>query len=287
CLRPGLQQCGVAGAAQRSPPRSGEPRGSLPPPPRGPAPPRRRSAPRYHLRSSAARAGERGPRRPRPPPPERPPTGACAATSYTHRLSDCLERSLVPTCNKQCHSESGHDLTPATLYDEAPWWERARLHERIALALEDDHRYGVAPPLASLAHHFNAALPSGSAAKTVDYATRAGEQARDRLAYEEAVDWFRVALNALAQTVPLDASRHCRLSIALASAQAKCGRATEALAALNAAANQAGALGASGDLMHAAVEFEEVAWRLGLSGAGAVTLLRKALRLSELDDDIS
>ena len=121
------------------------------------------------------------------------------------------------------HYEFGHVLTRDTLYDEIPLLERARLHERIGLALEDEHRYRVTPPLATLAHHFNAALPSGPGAKAVDYATRAGEQARAGLAYEEAVGWFRVALNALTQTAPLDASRQCRLGIALASAQAKSG----------------------------------------------------------------
>jgi DNA-binding CsgD family transcriptional regulator len=202
-------------------------------------------------------------------------------------LNEALAAAIVATGNHPGHYQFAHVLTRDALYDELPWLERARLHERIALAMEDDHRYRVTPPLAALAHHFNAALPSGPGAKAIDYATRAGEQARAGLVYEEAVGWFRVALNALGQTEPLNAGRQCRLSIALASAQAKCGHTSEALAALNSAAKQAGILGASGDLLHAAIEFEDVAWRLGLSGVGAVPLLQEALRLSELGDDIS
>ena len=201
-------------------------------------------------------------------------------------LSEALAAPIIAAGMQPGHYEFGHVLTRDTLYDEIPLLERARLHERIGLALEDEHRYSVTPPLATLAHHFNAALPSGPGAKAVDYATRAGEQARAGLAYEEAVGWFRVALNALTQTAPLDASRQCRLGIALASAQAKSGQPTEALAALNAVASQAEMLGASGDLMRAAIEFEEVAWRLGLPSAGAVQLLQEALRLTDPGDDI-
>jgi predicted ATPase len=102
-------------------------------------------------------------------------------------LDEALAAPIVATENQPGYYEFAHVLTRDTLYDEIPWLERARLHERIGLALEDQHRYSVGPPLATLARHFNAALPWGPSAKAVDYATRAGEQARAGLAYEEAV----------------------------------------------------------------------------------------------------
>ena len=163
------------------------------------------------------------------------------------------------------------------MYDEIPALERARLHQRIANALETDYQHNLEPHLWLLAHHFNAALPGGSGAKAIAYAIAAGEQARRRLAHAEAARCFSLALNALDQSGSLDAELRCKLTIALGRAQLRSGHPLSALRSLSEAASRASHLSARNEMAEAATEFEEVSWRLGLPGADAVRLLEVCL----------
>jgi DNA-binding NarL/FixJ family response regulator len=136
-----------------------------------------------------------------------------------------------------------------------------------------------------LAHHFNAALPAGSAAKAADYAMLAAQEANARTAYEEAARCLSLALDATAQSTLVDARLRCRLTIARAVARMKSGHALAALEDLTEAAHEARHLDAADDLARAAIEFEEVAWRLGLPGERAQRLLESALaQIGDGDD---
>ncbi len=132
--------------------------------------------------------------------------------------------------------------------------------------------------LAALAHHYGAALPGGDPRKAAHYAERAAEQADALFAYEEAVRYRRVALQALeGSDAPDDAAHRCRLLIALGEAQVKAGENLPAAAVLERAAASAKALGLSPDLARAALAFEEATWRPGIPGDAAARLLRDAL----------
>jgi hypothetical protein len=178
-------------------------------------------------------------------------------------------------------------LTRDTLYDELPVLERARLHERVGLALEANHRDHLAPHLGALAHHFSAAVPVGSSAKAIACAIAAGEQARAQLAYEEAARCFGLALSVLDHAAVPDAELRRKLVISLATAQMKSGHAVRAVDALTEAANQASHVGAASDLAQAAIELEEAAWRLGLPGMRAVGLLERSLEQLPRHDGIT
>jgi len=199
-------------------------------------------------------------------------------------LGEALAARIIQNSTEVGCYEFDHVLTRDTLYEEMPSLERARVHRRVGVALEDQHQHNLHPYLSQLAYHFNAALPGGSSTKAVAYAMQAGQQARARLAYEEAARCFGLALNALDLTAPLDAGLRCKLAIALGSAQMKSGQTIQAVEVLIDAASRANHLGAMSDLAEAAIEFEEVAWRLGLPGASAVRLLEVSLdRLDEAD----
>jgi class 3 adenylate cyclase/ketosteroid isomerase-like protein len=88
-----------------------------------------------------------------------------------------------------------HALVRQALLAEVGSVKRIRLHQRIAAALEADTDAGDAH-LADLARHTFECAYAGAAAKAVDYARRAGEQAMARLAYEEAADLFDRAIQA-------------------------------------------------------------------------------------------
>jgi DNA-binding CsgD family transcriptional regulator len=199
-------------------------------------------------------------------------------------LDEALAARIIERLHEPGWYQFAHVLTRDTLYDELPALERARLHQRVGAALEADHRHHLAPYLSLLAYHFIAALPAGSSAQAIAYAMQAAEEARARLAYEEAARCLDLALSALEQTAPLDAKLRCKLTIALGSARMKSGQTLAALEALTDAASEASYLGAASELAQAAIDFEEVAWRMGLRDGRAMRLLEQSLhQVSETD----
>lgn len=131
-----------------------------------------------------------------------------------------------------------HALVRSTLYEELPTAARLRQHRRIGLTLE--RRVGAA--LVDLAHHFVEAAPLGEAGRAVDYARRAGDHARDDLAFEEAASHYEHALAALDLVGDADAALRCDLQIALGDVlnHARDRRYREVLAAAAASARSLG-----------------------------------------------
>ncbi len=113
-------------------------------------------------------------------------------------LDDALAAQVV-------RERSGHDgtyefvhaLIRQTLYGELATPRRVRLHRRILDALEQGFAERIDEHLAELAYHAYQAAPGGDVAKAVDYATRAGDSAMERTAYEEAARSYEMALLAL------------------------------------------------------------------------------------------
>lgn len=85
-----------------------------------------------------------------------------------------------------------HALVRSTLLEELSTTRRVRLHREIGEALE---RGGDASA-AELAHHFAEAAAAGVADKALEHAVRAAEEAHDRLAYDEVVHFYDLALEA-------------------------------------------------------------------------------------------
>lgn len=91
-----------------------------------------------------------------------------------------------------------HALIRATLYGELSSPRRVRLHSRIAEAIERAIEDGAGPPrLTELAHHFTQSASTDAVDKAVDYAMRAGDQAAQSLAHEEAIRLYGMALHSL------------------------------------------------------------------------------------------
>jgi DNA-binding SARP family transcriptional activator len=88
-----------------------------------------------------------------------------------------------------------HALVRETLYDELSVLRRARLHRRVGEALEDR---GGADPL-ELAHHFWRAESAGAAGKALEHVIRAADHAIGHLAYEQAEEQLRRALELVAR----------------------------------------------------------------------------------------
>ncbi len=86
-----------------------------------------------------------------------------------------------------------HALVHETLYAEVSASRRVRLHRRIADAIATRRPDDVT----ALAHHYQQAAVGGDVEKAIEYSTRAGDQARARLAYDQAVVFYRQALELL------------------------------------------------------------------------------------------
>jgi predicted ATPase len=150
-----------------------------------------------------------------------------------------------------------HALIEATLYDELSSARRAQWHRRIAEVIEDLYRTNLEPYLGQLAHHFFAAAQKDTLDRAIAYAAAAGARALSLLAYEEAVQHFKRALQALEGMVPLNQAKYCQMLLALGDAQRQAGDVQDAMTTFQRAADLARTLGLAQELAQAALGFEE------------------------------
>jgi DNA-binding SARP family transcriptional activator len=111
-------------------------------------------------------------------------------------LLDAIEEAVVAGMVRDVVGAPGtytfaHALVRRALYDEPSVLRRARIHRRVAEALEASDG---AVDVAGIAMHYLAAAADGVADKAIAYAARAGEQAIEHVAYEEAVRFYEKAL---------------------------------------------------------------------------------------------
>jgi DNA-binding CsgD family transcriptional regulator/tetratricopeptide (TPR) repeat protein len=170
-----------------------------------------------------------------------------------------------------------HAFTQEAAYRSLLMPRRCDLHRRVALALETLFADRLEEYYGQLAHHFLEAAEGVEVGQAIDYARRAGARAMTLAAYEEAVRFHQMALQALGRQAPADEAQHCTLLLALGAAQRKAGQSPQALDTLKEAADIARGLGLSEHLARAALEFEHTTWTARLPTAPAVRLLEEAL----------
>ena len=109
-----------------------------------------------------------------------------------------------------------HALINHTLYESLTAARRARMHQRVAQALEDLYGPDSDEHLGELALHWRLATVVVDRPKAAAYAARAGQQALDRLAPAEAARLFGDAVELLGAG---DTVERCRVLIGLGAAQ--------------------------------------------------------------------
>jgi DNA-binding SARP family transcriptional activator/tetratricopeptide (TPR) repeat protein len=115
-----------------------------------------------------------------------------------------------------------HALVRAALYEGLPTASRVELHQRAGHAIESVHHAHLHDHLPALASHFTQAGLSENA-RALDYSARAGSRALDQLAHNEAVTWFRQALDLLDASEDANETRRSELLILLGEAQRRIG----------------------------------------------------------------
>ena len=151
-----------------------------------------------------------------------------------------------------------HNLIRMTLYDELRPARRRLMHRIVGNAVEVSRRSDIDAVLPELARHF---LAAGDINRAIDYATRAGQRADALLAFEDAVQFFQAALDAVEQRPQPDDAARCRLLLLLGEALRKANAFPRALATLRDAAELATALGEPKLCARAALAYEQAAWR--------------------------
>ena len=171
-----------------------------------------------------------------------------------------------------------HALIRDTLYDALPAGRRLDLHRRTVDAIEAIVGPDPAIRLSELAHHSFCALPLVDADVAVAYAQRAGAQASELLAHEEAARLYRSALDALASRVAPDKTLELALTLSLGDALARAGEMPDARDAFLRAAVLARATGDPDGLARAALGYGgRIVWTRAGGNQLVVSLLEEAL----------
>ena len=139
-------------------------------------------------------------------------------------VSEGVEHGVVEEAGALGSYRFAHILIRETLYEGLTAAKRMRLHRRAGEVLEEMFSANLETRLAELAHHWFKAAQAGDAKKTMQYATKAAEQAASHLAFEEAARLYQRALKA-ADLAGVDPAARKYLESSVVAAQESAGKA--------------------------------------------------------------
>jgi DNA-binding SARP family transcriptional activator len=175
------------------------------------------------------------------------------------RLEPAVTAGLVTAAGDGWGMEFRHPLVDESLRASMGRVERARLHARVAAALESSRTSPPDSRTARLAHHFAAAGPFGDPAKAVRYARAAAAQADRQGAWQDAIRHLEQALamltSAAPSTVPDSDAVRCDVLVELGRARRSAGRIEAAHTAFQESIGLADQIGDEDRVLAAAVAF--------------------------------
>ena len=170
-----------------------------------------------------------------------------------------------------------HALVRDALVSELSASRQARLHAAVAASIETRYAGGLDEHLPALARHYASAGDERPALeKALDYAVRSARRALELLAFDAAVDDYRIALDLIERIGDRPLRDRFELLIAQGEAERLAAAHGAALATLRKAAGLAREERDWEALARIAIAFEEASWRPGLLGHDAVELLQEA-----------
>ncbi len=119
-----------------------------------------------------------------------------------------------------------HTIVRSSIVDGLARARHSRLHRSVAESIERVHAATLEAHFTDLAQHYAEAGTETDAERALDYATRAGDAARDRLAYDEAIECYQLALDLLDRTGTRAERQRGRLLVMLGRAQRLAGLAS-------------------------------------------------------------
>ncbi len=174
-----------------------------------------------------------------------------------------------------------HELVRRAVYDRLTALRRAELHLTVAEAKEAAEGRS-ARALADLAYHFAAAAPLGDPERGIEYNLLAARAATEALAFDEAAQCLRTALELGIE----DRTQRAEVLLVLGAATHKAGKALDALDAFDSAAEIARECGDAELLARAAIGYEEACWRPGIAQRAVRPLEEAAAALGERSPEL-
>jgi len=169
-------------------------------------------------------------------------------------LEPAIAAGLVTTAESGWGFGFGHPLIHESLYASAGRVERARLHARVAAALEDISSAGTAD-VVQLAYHYLSAGPFGDHEKAVRYAREAGARAVRQGAWQDAARHLEQALDAISPALPDADAIRCDVLVELGQARRSAALIRQAHAAFEESISLADRIGDEDRTLSAAVAF--------------------------------
>ena len=189
------------------------------------------------------------------------------------------ERVVGAVSDRPGHLRFAHALIRDTLYQDLGLARRSQLHRKAGEVLEILYSAGLESHLTELAHHFTEAAAVREIAKALSYARRAGEQAADLLAFEEAVRLYQLALDLAERDDAVGPSGRCELLLMLGDVQARAGDTTRARETFLRASVLADQLDSGELLAHAALGYGgRFVWTRASEHPQVVPLLQHAAK---------
>lgn len=197
------------------------------------------------------------------------PTIEILAAESPEDLLEALDEAVAARVLNQAPAGGyrfAHALIRETLYDELSTAKRLRLHKAAGEALERLSGEDPDPAVSELAHHYFEAAALGEGAKAIEYSRRAGDQAMQQLAFEEAATQYDHALQTLDLSEEVDEEEYCTLLLALGQAQISSAETPQAHRTFQTAFKRAGEAGLADVMARAALGLGDV-----LTGVGGVS----------------
>ena len=205
------------------------------------------------------------------------------------RLLDHLEAAVAASLLDESTEQVGrfrfvHQLINQTLYAALGATRRARLHHRVAVALEALYGSDPGEHVGELALHWRLAMGAVDRRKAAEYACLAGQRALDSLAPTEAAKLFADAVELLGTA---DEAERCRALMGLGEAQRLIGEAAHRETLLE-ASRIASALG-DGELAASAALANTRGWMSNLLQVDhdRIGAIERALELVDSDDSVT
>jgi DNA-binding CsgD family transcriptional regulator len=206
--------------------------------------------------------------------------GAGIAETHRHLASAVSAGFVLANAEAEGGYRFTHVLIREALYEAIPLARRIQLHDRVVRILESSAGTGLAGPSDVATHAARALRTSEERQRAVRLAVRAAVLARDRLAHEEAADWFSRALDL---GVDSDDERF-ELLLELGQAAGRAFRVAPARSAYERAWALADRQGSNHRLTQAALGLGDVIVSAGTVDTGLVWMLEQSLDRAEPAD---
>jgi DNA-binding CsgD family transcriptional regulator len=197
-----------------------------------------------------------------------------AEVELLESVEEALDAELLRSLGEERY-DFAHALVRQALYDRLSPSRRARLHRRLATALEQLYRQPPGAVAAEITRQYRASMTLPGAERGVAHALAAAEHARLVHAPADAVELFRLAL----ELVPHDDDAlGARVVGSLAVAEAQAAMPGRALATLESAIELLERRGAGGrEIAELTCEVATAMWGVAANPAGAAALIARAL----------